>query len=366
MLVKIGFLTFVLSAILCFLIIIFSTKNKKFLDNHNGIQNIHRTAVPRIGGIAILISLSVGLITFYIKFKDINYIYLIICMMITGLIGFYEDVEHKLSARFRLLLCLCSAIIAILLLDAYIVRTGLFFLDYLVKYKIISLLFSAVAIAGITNAINIIDGLNGLSSGTAMILFMALGYVAFKFQDFFIISIIVIMEAAILGFFMWNYPYGRIFLGDGGAYIIGFSLGVISIFQVKRNIEISPWFPILVLLYPVFETLFSIYRRSLKKNKSAVEADNLHLHSLFYRRVIPYFVIGNLNQSSINSATSPFLWMLCSFSIVPSIIFQNNTLILFFATVLFICFYIWLYKSLVNFKIKCILRFFNIKSPDKI
>lgn len=351
MLVKIGFLTLLLSTILCFLIIILSRKNGKFLDNHNGVQNIHKSDVPRIGGLAILISLAVGLIIFFIRFKEFKYISLLLSALPITLAGLYEDIEHKLSPRFRLLISFISALVAIFLLEAYIIRTGLFFLDYLVKYKIISVIFSAIAIAGITNAINIIDGLNGLSSGTAMILLTAIGYMAFKFQDFFLLSIITLMGAAILGFFIWNYPYGRIFLGDGGAYVIGFILAITSILLVKRNPAVSPWFPILVLIYPVFETIFSIYRRKFKKRKSAIIADTLHLHSLYYRRVIPYLFRNRLEPRSLNSATTPFLWILCSASIVPAVLFWNETIILMVFAAAFSLGYLILYYYLISFRL---------------
>lgn len=299
MLVKIGFLTLLLSTILCFIFIILSRNNGKFLDNHNGVQNIHKSDVPRIGGLAILISLSVGLIIFFMRFKDLKYISLLLSALPITLVGLYEDVKHKLSPRFRLLISFISALVAIFLLEAYIIRTGLFFLDYLVHYKIISVIFSAIAIAGITNAINIIDGLNGLSSGTAMILLTAIGYMAFKFQDFFLLSIITLMGAAILGFFIWNYPYGRIFLGDGGAYIIGFILAVTSILLVKRNPTISPWAPILVLIYPAFETLFSIYRRKFKSVKILSSLILFIFIAFFIEELYLFFSTGILIKDQI-------------------------------------------------------------------
>lgn len=356
MLVKIGFLTLLLSFFLCFLFIILSKKNGKLLDKHNGIQNIHKSDVPRIGGLAILISVAIGLIIFFIRFKEFDYILLLISALPITLAGLYEDVEHKLSPTFRLLISFISALVAIFLLEAYIIRTGLFFLDYLVRFKIVSVIFAAIAIAGITNAINIIDGLNGLSSGTAMILFMAFGYMAFKFQDFFLLSIITLMGAAILGFFVWNYPYGRIFLGDGGAYIIGFVLALTSILLVKRNPAISPWFPILVLIYPIFETLFSIYRRKFKKRKSAIMADTLHLHSLFYRRVVPYLFRQRGEPGSSNPVTSPFLWLLCSLSTLPAILFWNNTLLIILAILLFVFLYLFLYKRIVGLKLGSLIK----------
>ena len=351
MLVKIGFLSLILSALLCFVFIFLCRRNGALNDNHSGIQNIHKESVPRIGGLAIFISFAIGLIIFSIRFNDRNYILLLISTLLPFLSGLYDDLTNKLSARVRLMMLFFGAFASIFLLQAYITRTGIFFLDYLVRYKIFAFIFAAIAIAGVTNALNIIDGLNGLSSGTAMLFLMALGYFAFKLQDFFILSITVLLGAAILGFFIWNYPYGRIFLGDGGAYLIGFILALVSILLVNRNAEISPWFTILILIYPVFETLFSIYRRIFRKKKSALSADFLHLHSLFFRRVIPYIFIDELEPRTRNSATSPFLWILCSFSIIPAVMFWNKTILLIIFCALFIFLYSYLYKIILSFEI---------------
>ena len=120
---------------------------------------------------------------------------------------------------------------------------------------------------------------------------------------------------------------------------------------VKKNHEVSPWFPILVLIYPIFETLFSIYRRKIKKHRSPLYADTLHLHSLFYRRVIPYIFREYNIQMSANPATSPFIWIFCSFSVIPAVIFPNSTLLLIVCTAIFILLYLIFYKLAVKFKL---------------
>jgi len=125
---------------------------------------------------------------------------------------------------------------------------------------------------------------------------------------------------------------------------------------VKKNHGVSPWFPILVLIYPIFETLFSIYRRRIKKHRSPLYADNLHLHSLFYRRVIPFIFRGYNIQASANPATSPFIWILCSFSVIPAVLFSNITLILIICTAIFILLYLVFYKLVVKFKLSSIIK----------
>ncbi len=351
MLAKLAIIVFFISLGLCLLLIFISKRSLALLDGSYGVQKIHLKSVARVGGIGIFIAFFLGVGVLSIRFNNFDYIYLLISLLPIVLIGFYEDIKKKVGPICRLNISFLSAMLAIMLLGALIERTGITVLDFLIRSKIVGGLFACVAIAGVTNAINIIDGMNGLSSGTSIVLLAAIGYIAFKFQDFFILSVVVLAAAAILGFFFWNYPYGRIFLGDGGAYFIGFILAVCSILLVNRNKGVSPWFPILALIYPVFETLFTIYRRKYLKKRSPIYPDNLHLHSLFYRRVVPIIFNNGHNVVSQNAMTSPLIWALSVISVVPAIIFVNNTFVLILFTILFVLLYIFLYKSIVCFKI---------------
>ena len=110
--------------------------------------------------------------------------------------------------------------------------------DYLLSSPIVALIFTAFAITGITNAYNIIDGFHGLSSMVANIALMATGYLALSLNDRTIAQLCFVMVGANLGFFIWNYPRGLIFLGDGGAYLLGFWTAVASTLLIVRHPEI--------------------------------------------------------------------------------------------------------------------------------
>ena len=103
-----------------------------------------------------------------------------------------------------------------------------------------------------------------------------------------------------------NYPRGRIFLGDGGAYLVGLVLAVLSVLLVHRNSGVSPWFPLVLLAYPIWETLFSMYRRKARGHSTG-RADALHLHSLVYRRVVRWrgFAGKPSDYVTRNSIASP-------------------------------------------------------------
>lgn len=160
---------------------------------------------------------------------------------------------------------MAAALVAVYLLNAKIVRIDIHLIDMALAIPLISIAITTVAVAGLANSINIIDGFNGLASMVAMMMFVSLAYVAFRVGDTLILTIAFAMIGAILGFFIWNFPAGHIFLGDGGAYMIGFVLAECSILLVLRNGSVSAWYPVLMVIYPIFETLFSIYRRRVLK-----------------------------------------------------------------------------------------------------
>jgi UDP-N-acetylmuramyl pentapeptide phosphotransferase/UDP-N-acetylglucosamine-1-phosphate transferase len=206
-------------------------------------------------------------------------------------------------------------------------------------------------LAGITNSYNIIDGFNGLACMIGIITLCAIAYVAFRNNDYTIIFIAIATISSLLGFFIWNFPRGLIFLGDGGAYFLGFTVGVLSILVVIRNPSVSPWFACLINIYPIFETLFSIWRKKFVKKISPGVPDGAHLHMLIYGRIARLIASPKQNvYFSNNSRTSPFLWLLSSLAVFPAIIWWENSLVLAFLTSLFCFFYIYVYRLIVFFK----------------
>jgi UDP-N-acetylmuramyl pentapeptide phosphotransferase/UDP-N-acetylglucosamine-1-phosphate transferase len=157
------------------------------------------------------------------------------------------------------------------------------------------------------------------------------------------------MAGAILGFFIWNYPRGLIFLGDGGAYLIGFWIAALSILLTYRHQEISPWFALLINGYPILETLFTIYRRKIHQGKSPGQPDGIHFHTLIYRRIL----MNNYrdkNWFSANARTAPYFWVFTCMSIIPALLWPQSSPILMGTCLLFVASYVWLYTSIVKFK----------------
>jgi UDP-N-acetylmuramyl pentapeptide phosphotransferase/UDP-N-acetylglucosamine-1-phosphate transferase len=186
-----------------------------------------------------------------------------------------------------------------------------------------------------------------------VIMLAAVAYVATQVGDPLNEWLALAGMGAVLGFFLWNFPAGLIFLGDGGAYFLGFFVAELCILLLQRNAdEVSPLFPLLVCIYPVFETLFSIYRRVFLRSVPPSMPDGIHLHSLVYRRLMRW-AVGDRSAKSLtrrNSMTSPYLWLLCMFSVVPALLFWNNTPVLASFLFLFGFSYTALYWRIVRFR----------------
>jgi UDP-N-acetylmuramyl pentapeptide phosphotransferase/UDP-N-acetylglucosamine-1-phosphate transferase len=337
------------------------TRGHHLLDHDlSGPQKFHARPVPRVGGIGIVVGLLAALPVLAYTSAEAGRLALglLACGIPAFAAGLIEDFTKKVSPRNRLIATAVSAALAIAFLDAAIARTDIPGLDWLVGFTAISALLTVVGVAGVANAINIIDGFNGLASMCVVIMLGALAYVAFQVGDPVIGTMALAGIGAVLGFFFWNFPAGLIFLGDGGAYFLGFFVAELSILLLVRNPEVSPLFPVLVCIYPVFETLFSIYRRKFIRAVPPSMPDGIHLHSLIYRRVLRW-AVGDQSAKALtrrNSMTSPYLWALCMLSVIPASLFWDNSLLMGIFLVLFGFIYVGLYRRIVRFKSPRLMR----------
>jgi len=176
-------------------------------------------------------------------------------------VGLFEDLTKGVSAHIRLLTAFASAALAALFMHTVLHRMEIFWLDPIMRWGPIFFLFTLFVAGGTTHSFNLIDGYNGLSSGTGLILLGAMGYLAYLLNDQIVLMLSINVGMAVLGFMMWNWPKGRMFLGDGGAYLLGFSVVTLGLILLDRNPEVSVWYFLSLIGYPTFETIFSMYRR---------------------------------------------------------------------------------------------------------
>lgn len=327
-------LPLIISMITIYGLIYFSKKFNIGLDgfDNDKPQRLHDENIPRIGGLGILAGSSV------LIFTDLGLLFLISSLP-AFLAGFFEDIFDSLTPVKRLSIMIISAVLAVFLLNAVVYDIG-----YLKFPMIVAFLFTVVSIIGLINSINIIDGLNGLASGFSIIALISFSIVLYEYHDYELLTITLTLLAATIGFFLFNFPYGKIFLGDGGSYFLGFSLAVLSILIVARHPHISPWYPFLVMIYPIWEVIFSIYRRKFLRDVDPMSPDKLHLHSLLYKRF-----------TKKNHMATVFILALISIFSFSAVLFKENTIILTVFSIAFISLYVLIYLSLVKFKTNRIL-----------
>lgn len=321
----------------------------------SGPQKFHARVVPRVGGLGVMLAIVCGVVIAQVNDAPVARALwpLVACSLPAFVAGITEDLTKNVSPRRRLLATAISASLAVWLLDAVLVRTAIPFVDPLIRWAPLAISLTVFVVTGVANAINIIDGFNGLASMCVLMMMLALGYVAFQVGDNFIFTASLITAGAVLGFFVWNFPAGLIFLGDGGAYLLGFLLAELSVLLLHRNATVSPMFPLLLCAYPIFETIFTIYRRKVVRGVATGLPDGIHLHTLIHRRLIRWTLADNLERRRLtrrNSMTSPYLWLLCLSSVIPSLLWWNSTTVLSCFLAAFMVLYVWLYARIVRFK----------------
>lgn len=321
-----------------------------------GVQKFHSVAVPRVGGLGIVLGVLVALGARYFQNSEIATfgLLLLFCALPAFLSGLAEDMTKKVGIKIRLFATIFSAGLAGFFLNAWLPSLQIFGIDDLMlAYPIVAIAVTCFAVGGVANAFNIIDGYHGLSTMVAVIILAGIAYVAFQVGDHAIMIAALAMIGALGGFLVWNYPRGLIFLGDGGAYLVGFWIAELSVLLTVRHPEVSKWFPLLLCFYPIFETLFTIYRRVVIKRVHPGMPDAYHLHQLIYMRIVRW-VIGNAGEelkTQRNAMTSPYLWLLALLTVIPAVLFWRYHIVLIGFAVLFAISYVWLYWSIVRFKV---------------
>ena len=317
------------------------------MDTVHGIQKVHVMPTPRVGGLAIVVGLTIA---WYFASGPIRQMIgpVLIASIPAFVSGTVEDISKRGSVSERLFATIASGLIAWLLTGISVRSVDVWGIDTLLSFAPISIVLTAIAVGGVANSINIIDGVNGLAGATVIICISALGFIAYSAGDINLAKFCIIIASVTGGFMLVNYPLGKIFLGDGGAYLLGFLLGWISVMLIERNDNISPWAPLLVCAYPVLEVLFSMLRR-FARTHSLGHPDRLHLHSLVWARVVKAR-FPKLSVLSQNSLVLPFMM---AYAVVPAglaIYFRTSTTYLALSFLFCALLYGLIYLRLVKFR----------------
>jgi UDP-N-acetylmuramyl pentapeptide phosphotransferase/UDP-N-acetylglucosamine-1-phosphate transferase len=203
--------------------------------------------------------------------------------------------------------------------------------------------FYILSMVTVANGMNLIDGVNGLCGAVALCILSALLFLSYKTTDITMLYLIFSVILILIPFMLMNYPYGRIFLGDLGAYSLGLIVSMLTIILFGRHPEISPWGAVLILIYPATEVVFSLLRRSIK-GVSIFHADISHLHLKLFHffRPQPHY------KKIANALVTPTLSVLWLFPLLAFTWVYQNLLFIWIAIILFSALYVLLYSLLPN------------------
>lgn len=292
------------------------------MDVPGAVQKFHLDPTPRVGGIAIYIAVAAA----WVLMPGFAEAKLLSTLLVAGMpalfVGLWEDVTKRVSVRTRLLVTMASGALAAMLTGVALTRVDVPAVEFVLTWWPLAVLFTAFAVGGIANAINIIDGFHGLASGTVIISMLALGGIAFSVGDIPLATVTVVMAAAVAGFWLVNFPWGKLFLGDGGAYFSGFTLAWLCVELLARNSAVSPWAAVLICGYPTIEVLYSIYRRRMQR-RSPGEADRHHLHSLVATQLV-HPKLANFPPNLRNAAVSVVMWICALTPVIPAVLFPSR------------------------------------------
>ncbi len=269
------FLSFSISAVSVPLIIRFSRKYNIFdpIDH----RKIHKGKISRLGGIAVFMGFMAPFIFFAIFAmpRSRGTVFVTSAIVLAFVTGFIDDIFH-IRTRYKLILqALCGILIA---------KTGLClrqidFQPYLqIDFGIFSIIITVFIVVLFMNAINLIDGIDGLASGIVLIAAIFIAIIAITKKNEFAGFLSIILAGAVAGFYIYNFPPARIFMGDSGAYFLGIMLAVLTLASVKKAAVLTNAIvPLTLLLIPLWDIPYVILAR-LKKKENIFFPDNTHIH----------------------------------------------------------------------------------------
>lgn len=274
----------IIGAVISFLLAIFIVpaviyfSKKQGLYDAPGERKIHDHPVPRLGGVAVWLStmltfLFLVFLSYYPYGSLLSGILLGSSLMF--LLGLIDDI-YCLDAKFKLFIQLAIATIVyclgIRIEDVYLPFGFSYHLGFL------SWFVTTAWIVGVSNAVNFIDGIDGLAGSVISISAVTLGLIAATTASGMVSPLIAfILAGAMLAFLTYNFNPARIFMGDSGALFAGFMLATLSVTGIMQTDSVLMWVPVLVLFVPVFDITFASVRR-IAKGKSPFVADAEHVH----------------------------------------------------------------------------------------
>ena len=269
--------------------------------SYEGKQRVHLNEIPRLGGFLIFTFL---ILIFLKDFERSSLLYdlLISCVPIL-IVGIKEDIFHNTSNHARLIGMTLSIILFFTIHPMIFPKIDFPVFGEIISNYYVSFPFFLFASLVIINGTNLIDGMNGLMVFSTLSQLVALLFLTGLTADYEISKVVVMLIIPILMFLFFNFPLGKIFIGDFGAYFIGFIISMIVIILFGRNPQLLSWNAVLILFYPSIELLFSFIRKIFFDKIGSQTADNKHLHTLLFynykKRFLSVSIANNLTTLSL-------------------------------------------------------------------
>lgn len=304
-----------LALLVCFIVSIIITPLVKKLaitigavDQPND-RKVHTNVMPRLGGLAIIFSSLLGILIFLPD--TLTILPIIVGATIITCVGVLDDL-FGLAPKFKLSGQLLAAVVTVVG-GVQIEFITLPFGDK-IEFGHLAIPLTIIWIVGITNAINLIDGLDGLAAGVSSIALLTISGMAISMGSTFIAVIGLVVLGSTLGFLFYNFHPARIFMGDTGALFLGYMISVLAVMGLFKNVALfSLIVPLLILAIPILDTIFAVIRRILLKKPLAV-ADKLHLHHCL------------LKLGFSHSQTVILIYVMSGFFSIAAVILTRTTL----------------------------------------
>lgn len=337
-----------LSLIICYLIV--RTK-----DWHSGlsartselsaVQGMHVAPTPRIGGVAIFASVGLSCMALPGAMPELG-TFILLSTAPVFLVGLAEDLTRRVSAASRYVAAVGSSALAIIFSNIWINGFDVPAIGYIFSIMPIGVALTLFVTSSYSHSFNLIDGLNGLASGVAVISASALIFLCIKLGDTGLALFLTVFAGAIMGFMPMNFPNGRLFLGDAGAYGIGHVLIWCGLVLYSSTPDLSAFSMLLIFFWPLADTLMSIFRR-LKIGKSFSEPDKMHFHHVTMR-AIEITLLGRGVRQKANPIATAVILPLTTLPVLLGVVFWNSPVTAFVSLCACGFFYVVIYSSIIH------------------
>ena len=322
-------LWWLVSSLLIFFVITFF--KKYFLVKYvlyEAKQRVHEGEVPRLGGLAIYLAMFIS--TVFFANEQLNELFqlILVCILPIFVITLIEDIFHNTGVKLRLTsLILTSILLLNLTVNDWPSIENLGIISIAFESPFFNFLFFMFCLVALANGCNFIDGMNGLlGMYTLGAIICCLSLASIVGDTSMALSLFPLFVVIIL-FLLFNFPWGKLFLGDSGAYLVAMILGVWVINFFGKHTDISSWSAILIFFYPIAEIIYSVIRK-IHQKKSPFYPDRFHLH-------LKVFDLLNINLKRTRVSNNLTTIFLSIFWLAPPLLIPwvyNSHILIFFST----------------------------------